>query len=99
MGLKLSEDGQNWIPIETESTNIPGEGVQTFPDDYEPSSALALLEAASLGVSIGMSLVFVFIIASILVPVLGFLVLLWVLFMEIGMGPIEAIAHILWFFG
>ncbi len=49
MGLKLSEDGQNWIPIETESTNIPGEGVQTFPDDYEPSSALALLDAASLG--------------------------------------------------
>lgn len=77
MGLKLSEDGQNWIPIETESTNIPGEGVQTFPDDYEPSSALALLDAASL----------------------GFLVLLWLLFMEIGMGPIESIAHILGFFG
>ncbi|MDA9117206.1 hypothetical protein N9J16_00500 [Candidatus Poseidoniaceae archaeon] len=99
MGLKLSEDGQNWIPIETESTNIPGEGVQTFPDDYEPSSALALLEAASLGVSIGMSLVFVFIIASILVPVLGFLVLLWLFFMAIGMGPIESMAHILGFFG
>ena len=77
MGLKLSEDSQNWIPIETESTNIPGEGVQTFPDDYEPSSALALLDAASL----------------------GFLVLLWLLFMEIGMGPIESIAHILGFFG
>jgi hypothetical protein len=77
MGLKLSEDGQNWIPIETESTNIPGEGVQMLPDDYEPSSALALLDAASL----------------------GFLVLLWLLFMEIGMGPIESIAHILGFFG
>ena len=58
MGLKLSEDGQTWIPIETESTNIPGEGVQTFPDDYEPSSALALLAAASLGLSTGMSLLF-----------------------------------------
>ena len=77
MGLKLSEDGQNWIPIETESTNIPGEGVQTFPDDYEPSSALALLDAASL----------------------GFLVLLWLFFMAIGMGPIESMAHILGFFG
>jgi hypothetical protein len=52
-----------------------------------------------LGVSIGMWLVFVFMIASILVPVLGFLVLLWLFFMAIGMGPIESIAHILGFFG
>lgn len=99
MGLKLSEDGQNWIPIEAESTNIPREGVQTFPVESEPSSALALVDAASLGVNIGLALVFVSVIGTILVPVLGFFVLLWLFFMAIGMGPIESIAYILGFFG
>ena len=71
--MKLSEDGQDWIPIETNSTNIPREGVQTLNVESEPSPVLPLLGAAAVGVNIGLSLVLMYLLASILIPILAIL--------------------------
>lgn len=100
LGLKLSEDGQDWIPIETNSTNIPREGVQTLNVESEPSPVLPLLGAAAVGVNIGLSLVLMYLLASILIPILAILIFFWLFLMAIGGGPIESMLYIYdWFFG
>jgi len=99
LGLKLSEDGQNWIPIDTESTNIPGEGVQTITVESEPSTIGPLVGAASAGVGIGLILVAGYFILAFVGPILGFLFLFWLFLMAIGLGPIESIVYIFDFFG
>jgi hypothetical protein len=100
LGLKLSEDGQDWIPIETNSTNIPREGVQTLNVESEPSPVLPLLGAAAVGVNIGLSLVLMYLLASILIPILAILIFFWLFLMAIGGGPIESMLYIYdWLFG
>ena len=100
LGLKLSEDGQDWIPIETNSTNISREGVQTLNVESEPSPVLPLLGAAAVGVNIGLSLVLMYLLASILIPILAILIFFWLFLMAIGGGPIESMLYIYdWFFG
>ena len=100
LGLKLSEDGQDWIPIETNSTNISREGVQTLNVESEPSAVLPLLGAAAVGVNIGLSLVLMYLLALILGPILVILFFFWLFLMAIGGGPIESMLYILdWLFG
>ena len=100
LGLKLSEDGQDWIPIETNSTNIPREGVQTLNVESEPSPVLPLLGAAAVGMNIGLSLVLMYLLASILGPILLIIFFFWLFLMAIGGGPIESMLYILdWLFG
>ena len=102
MGLKLSDDGQNWIPIHTESTNIPREGVQTSTVESEPSSIVPLVGAGTAGVGIGLTLVAGYFFLTTVVPILGgifvFLFIFWLFLVAIGMSPTESIAYIFDFF-
>ena len=102
MGLKLSDDGQNWIPIDSESTNIPREGVRTSTVESESSGIVPLVGAGSAGVGIGLTLVAGYFVVTTVVPILGgifvFLFIFWLFLVAIGMSPTESIAYIFDFF-
>ncbi len=103
MGLKLSEDGQNWIPIDSESTNILREGVQTSTVESEAPGIVPLVGAGTAGVGIGLTLVAGYFILTTVVPILGVMFVLfflfWLFLVLIGMSPSESMAYIFDTFG
>ena len=98
LGLELSEDGSSWIPKHTESTNLIKKSVQTNLVDSEPSTIGPIVDAAATGLTVGFILFAVYLIVVAIAPILGFLVLWWVILVGIGMDPIEAIAYMFDFF-